>query len=641
MAAILSLAWIIGPAASPVAAFPSYDAGYHTYEELTDRIHAIERAYPNLVKISSIGRSHQGRELWVAKVSDNPGSDEAEPEVLLDGGHHGREHLSVEMALSVLEHLTSTYAGSESTRRRVDGTETWVLFNLNPDGTTFDGGGSTYRDWRKNRQPNAGTTAIGTDLNRNYGWKWGCCGGSSGSATSENYRGPRPWSAPEVAALKKFVDGRVIGGRQQIRIHLSFHSYGRVVVWPWAHTSAGVPDADDRATLAAIGNEMARLAGYRGMQSNALYPTDGDQIDWMYGAHRIFSYTVELADRRYPPDEMIPTETARAMPAVLYALDNAACPWSSISRGSVHCPPAWVTRLAGSDRYATAAAISRATFDPGIAVAYVATGTNYPDALAGGAAAARDGGPVLLTQPTVLPGATATELTRLAPRRIVVLGGPSVISDAVKTRLEGYTSGSVVRVAGPDRYATAAAISAAGTPRGISVAYVATGTNYPDALAAIPLAARTASPLLLTSPNSLPYATARELDRIRPGRIVVLGGPSVVSDGVMARLETYTSGTVTRIAGADRFATAAAIAGPFPAGLASVYLATGTSFADALAGGPAAATHNVPMLLATPTSLPAPTRGQLGRIMPRTLTILGGLGVLSDEVAASAAKAAR
>ncbi len=310
MAAILSLAWIIGPAASPVAAFPSYDAGYHTYEELTDRIHAIERAYPNLVKISSIGRSHQGRELWVAKVSDNPGSDEAEPEVLLDGGHHGREHLSVEMALSVLEHLTSTYAGSESTRRRVDGTETWVLFNLNPDGTTFDGGGSTYRDWRKNRQPNAGTTAIGTDLNRNYGWKWGCCGGSSGSATSENYRGPRPWSAPEVAALKKFVDGRVIGGRQQIRIHLSFHSYGRVVVWPWAHTSAGVPDADDRATLAAIGNEMARLAGYRGMQSNALYPTDGDQIDWMYGAHRIFSYTVELADRRYPPDEMIPTETA-------------------------------------------------------------------------------------------------------------------------------------------------------------------------------------------------------------------------------------------------------------------------------------------------------------------------------------------
>ena len=561
--------------------------------------------------------------------------------MLLDGGHHGREHLSVEMALSVLEHLTSTYAGSESTRRRVDGTETWILFNLNPDGTTFDGGGSTYREWRKNRQPNAGTTAIGTDLNRNYGWKWGCCGGSSGSATSENYRGPRPWSAPEVAALKKFVDGRVIGGRQQIRIHLSFHSYGRVVVWPWAHTSAGVPDADDRATLAAIGNEMARLAGYRGMQSNALYPTDGDQIDWMYGAHRIFSYTVELADRRYPPDEMIPTETTRAMPAVQYALDNAACPWSAISRGSVHCPPAWVTRLAGSDRYASAAAISRATFNPGVAVAYVATGTNYPDALAGGAAAARDGAPVLLTLPTTLPAATAAELTRLAPKRIVVLGGPSVVSEAVKTRLETYTSGLVGRLFGADRYATAAAISAAGTPTGVSIAYVATGVNYPDALAAIPLAARTASPLLLTAPTSLPSATARELDRIRPGRIVVLGGPSVVSDGVLARLASHTGGTVTRIAGADRFATAAAIAGPFPAGLDSVYLATGTSFADALAGGPAAAKRNVPMLLAAPTSLPAPTKGQLGRIKPRTIVILGGLGVVSDEVAASAAKAAR
>ena len=85
MVAILALAWIIGPAAPPVAAFPSYDAGYHTYEELTDRIHAIERAYPNLVKISSIGRSHQGRELWMAKVSDNPGVTNRSPKCCSTG----------------------------------------------------------------------------------------------------------------------------------------------------------------------------------------------------------------------------------------------------------------------------------------------------------------------------------------------------------------------------------------------------------------------------------------------------------------------------------------------------------------------------------------------------------------------------
>src|SRR5690606_18679417 len=133
------------PMVAPVRAFPSYDGGYHTYAELTDAIHAIEDAHPGLVRISSIGRSYEGRELWIAKVSDNVATDEAEPEVLLDGGHHGREHISVEMALAVLRHLTDGYASS-ATKRRVDSTETWILFNLNPDGTTYDGGGASYRD---------------------------------------------------------------------------------------------------------------------------------------------------------------------------------------------------------------------------------------------------------------------------------------------------------------------------------------------------------------------------------------------------------------------------------------------------------------------------------------------------------------
>lgn len=537
---VLVVTALIGPAAGTAQAFPAADSGYHTYEELTAAIRAVEAAHPGLVRISSIGRSHEGRELWIAKVSDNVALDENEPEVLLDGGHHGREHLSVEMALATLTHLSSRYASDAAVKRRVDGTETWILFNLNPDGTAYDGGGSTYRDWRKNRQPTPGTSAIGTDLNRNYGWKWGCCGGSSGSPAHENYRGPAAWSAPEVAALKRFVDGRVVNGRQQIRIHLSFHSFGRVVAWPWAHSAAGVPDADDRAALAAIGNEMARLAGYRGMQSHALYPTDGDQIDWMYGAHRIFSYTVELADRRYPPDEMIPTETARAMPAVLYALDQAACPWSVIGRGAVHCPPSWVSRIAGADRYATAAAIARSSFGSGVGVAYVAT-----------------------------------------------------------------------------------------------------GANYPDALAAIPLAARTSSPLLLTHLSGAPAATTNELARLAPGRIVVLGGTAAVSEAVIAQLRSYTTGTVSRIAGADRYGTAAAVAGAFAPGRAATFLATGTAYPDALAGGPAAALLDVPLLLVAPDRVPAPTAAQLDRIRPERLVVLGGLAAVRDEVAAAAALAAR
>ncbi len=169
--------------------------------------------------------------------------------------------------------------------------------------------------------------------------------------------------------------------------------------------------------------------------------------------------------------------------------------------------------------------------------------------------------------------------------------------------------------------------------------YVATGTNYPDALAAIPLAAITDSPLLLTEPNRLPSSTApSSTDSTRSDRGARWS--RAVSATVMARLDA--TRPVRSPASRDPIATtAAAIAGPFPSGLAFTYLATGTSFADALTGGPVAAKRSVPMLLVAPKSLPAPTAAQLDRIKPERLVVLGGLAVVSDEVAAAAAIAAR
>ncbi len=117
-------------------------------------------------------------------------------------------------------------------------------------------------------------------------------------------------------------------------------------------------------------------------------------------------------------------------------------------------------RLAGADRYATAAAISKATFAPGVELVYVATGANFPDALAGAAAAGKTGSPVLLVGANAIPSATATELSRLKPGRIVVLGASGVVFDSVVAALKGYTTGTVTRLAGLDRFATSAAISA-------------------------------------------------------------------------------------------------------------------------------------------------------------------------------------
>ena len=152
--------------------------------------------------------------------------------------------------------------------------------------------------------------------------------------------------------------------------------------------------------------------------------------------------------------------------------------------------PPKVIRLAGTDRYSTAAAISRATFDPGVPVAYVATGLDFPDALAGAALAGKRGGPILLTPPGGLPPSTIAELQRLKPATIVVLGGTSVLPGAILEALRGYTTGSVTRIAGSDRYATAAAVSRSGYDPGVAVAYIAIGTNFPDALAGAALAGR-------------------------------------------------------------------------------------------------------------------------------------------------------
>ncbi len=298
-------------------------------------------------------------------------------------------------------------------------------------------------------------------------------------------------------------------------------------------------------------------------------------------------------------------------------------------------------RTAGADRYATAARVSATTFAPGAPVAYVATGSSFPDALAAGPAAAKSGGPVLLTQATSLPSATATELARLRPARIVVLGGTAVVSDAVVARLRAYaTSGQVTRLAGADRYSTAARTSASVFAPAAPVAYIATGASFPDALTGGVAAGRQKGPILLVSAGSVPAATVSELGRLKPAKIVVLGGPAVISDGVLSRLRPYaTSGTVTRLAGSDRYATSVAVSVATTGADAprTVYVATGANFPDGLAGTPAAARANGPLLIVPGGTLPGNVAAELRRLNPPRIVILGGTGSVSASMAAQIA----
>lgn len=300
---------------------------------------------------------------------------------------------------------------------------------------------------------------------------------------------------------------------------------------------------------------------------------------------------------------------------------------------SVAAPAPTVDRLYGSDRYATSAAISGG-FAPGVPVALVATGENFPDALAGGAAAGSVGGPVLLVRRDSIPASISEELSRLKPQQIVVAGGPGVVSDQVLAALHAYTAGSVTRVGGANRYATAAALSARYFPTsGISDVLLATGVNYPDALAGSAAAGAAKVPVLLVSPSGIPAETAAELRRLKPATITVLGGAGAVSVAVAKSLTGYAS-IERRLSGADRYATAVAISQAFFGSADRVVLATGLGFADALSGAARGAALGGPVLLSTSSCVPMVDRAELRRLAASRVTLVGGPGSLSASVAA-------
>ncbi|MBD3782993.1 MAG: cell wall-binding repeat-containing protein [Micrococcales bacterium] len=338
---------------------------------------------------------------------------------------------------------------------------------------------------------------------------------------------------------------------------------------------------------------------------------------------------------------MTPTPVRRPILMALAAVAVAAmvstplaAPVASAAPAAVATAAPTVTRIAGADRYDVSARISAATFAPGAPVAYVATGEVFADALSGAPAAGVDGGPVLLVQRSTIPASVAGELTRLKPQRIVVLGGTGSVSAAVMSALGAYTTGTVTRLAGRDRFDVSARISAATFSPGASVAYVATGQVFADALSGAPAGGSLGGPVLLVQPTAIPGSVADELSRLKPQRIVVLGGTASVSAAVMSRLGGFTSGSVTRYSGADRYDVSARIsANTFGPGAPVAYVATGENFPDALSGAPAGGVIGGPVLLVRSTSVPSSVAKELARLKPQRIVVLGGTASVSGPVA--------
>ncbi len=288
-----------------------------------------------------------------------------------------------------------------------------------------------------------------------------------------------------------------------------------------------------------------------------------------------------------------------------------------------------VRRLAGADRAATAATVSRETFAAGVPLAFVATGDDFADALAAGPAAGLAGAPILLAGGD-LPSTTAAELSRLDPQRVVVLGGTARIPEAVVNQITSAAGVAAERIAGDDRFETAAEVARAFRSLQTPVVYVAAGGAFADALSGGPAAASQDGALLLVGAD-VPAATDAALRELAPSRIVILGGTSAVSAEVEQQLRGY-GAAVERQEGAERYATSAAVSrGSFDAAR-TVHVASGARFPDALAGVPAAALAGGPVLLVEPDAVPSDIAAEIDRLDPDEVVVLGGEAVVSRAV---------
>ena len=311
--------------------FPAKDAAFHNYDEMTTKLRDLTTRHSGISRMQSIGKTVEGRDIWNVEISGNLAQAETLPAVVFMGGHHAREHLSVELPIYYIEYLLTEYAnGNPRIKRLVDSRDIHIIPLVNADGAEYDISNGSYKAWRKNRA-NVGRGSYGVDLNRNYGFGWGGAGAST-SPSSDTYRGPQAFSEPESIAIKNFIEQH-----ENITILLSFHTFSELILYPWGHVYDSIGVARDRQVHETMAKKMATWNGYTAQQSSELYIASGDTTDWSYGEHKIISFTFELDPKDawgtsgfYPGADVIPQVQQKNLEPILYLIEYSDNPYRVI-----------------------------------------------------------------------------------------------------------------------------------------------------------------------------------------------------------------------------------------------------------------------------------------------------------------------
>ncbi|MFB2599576.1 cell wall-binding repeat-containing protein [Herbiconiux sp. P17] len=293
------------------------------------------------------------------------------------------------------------------------------------------------------------------------------------------------------------------------------------------------------------------------------------------------------------------------------------------------------TRVQGVDRYDQAIKVSSTLRDAPIV--YLASGEKFADALSSSAVAAGRGSPLLLTPRDSVPEAVLVELVRLQPEMIVVVGGEASVSDTAMQQVsQRVTGATVVRIPGADRYEVSRNLVADPTVGAINpdTAFIVTGADFPDALTASPAAIATgnATVLLVNGAEAAPTeAETALLESLGVHDVVLVGGTASLSTELenSLRLLRY---TVLRSGGADRYEAGVNVNRAAFSSASIVYLASGTSFPDALSGGPKAAGGNDPLYVVQQNCVPRSVLDEIERLQAQQIIILGGPNTLGPGV---------
>jgi len=294
--------------------------GYLTYQEMLNELDEMQSLYPNLItqkeNISTFLTNGQadnsttppigGNGIKWVKISDNPNSNESEPQILYTAIHHAREPASLSQLIFYMWYLLENYDSDPEVQSILDNTELYFVPVINPDGYLYNektdpnGGGF----WRKNR-----FNGHGIDINRNYDYYingdpnngiWGGAGASN-NPNNETYHGTAPFSEIETQAMKWFVENH------NFVMAFNNHTSGDLLLYPFGYAENTITQDND--LFVGISEELVSQNGFNNMISSGLYPAAGDSDDFMYGTvlthDKIYAFTPEIGPSFWPPSNQI------------------------------------------------------------------------------------------------------------------------------------------------------------------------------------------------------------------------------------------------------------------------------------------------------------------------------------------------